>query len=134
MSTRRLTTDQRGASAMEFAIIAPVLLLFIVGIWQLGVLFLANSGLKHAVAEGSRLATTFPRPADTDVEALIVERRFGLEEEYLSEATVVFTDDEEISYADVSLTYEVPLDFIFFEAGTVTLSENRRVFVYPLET
>ncbi|HEX8215044.1 MAG TPA: TadE family protein [Allosphingosinicella sp.] len=119
---------------MEFAIIAPVLLLFIVGIWQLGVLFLANSGLKHAVAEGSRLATTFPRPADTDVEALIVERRFGLEEEYLSEATVVFTDDEEISYADVSLTYEVPLDFIFFEAGTVTLSENRRVFVYPLET
>jgi hypothetical protein len=30
------------------------------------------------------------------------------------------------------MTYNVPLDFVFFQVGTVTLSETRRAFINPV--
>ena len=48
----RLKREEKGAAALEFALVAPALILFIVGIAQFGVLFMANNGLSNAVGEG----------------------------------------------------------------------------------
>jgi hypothetical protein len=34
-------------------------------------------------------------------------------------------------YADISMSYQVPLDFVFFTTPPVTLTGSRRAFVQP---
>lgn len=49
--------DERGASAVEFALIAPFLLLFTVGIIDLGRIGFANSTIKQIAVQGARYAS-----------------------------------------------------------------------------
>lgn len=46
-----------GASALEFALVVPVLLLIIFGIIEFGFMFQAQLALTHAAREGARLAS-----------------------------------------------------------------------------
>ena len=52
----QLKRDERGAAAIEMAIVLPVLILFIYGIFQVGILYQANAGMQHALGEGARFA------------------------------------------------------------------------------
>ena len=49
--------DNRGVAVIEIAIVLPVLILFIYGIFQIGILYQANAGMQHALGEGARFAT-----------------------------------------------------------------------------
>lgn len=62
-STRR-SEARRGASAIEFAIIAPLMILFTFGLIELGRMMLVKQTATHATREGARIAV---RPtADRD--------------------------------------------------------------------
>lgn len=50
------TTSDRGASALEFALVIPVLLLLLFGIIEFGVIFQNQLALTHAAREGARMA------------------------------------------------------------------------------
>lgn len=127
-----IAPDHRGVSAVEFAILAPVLMAFIIGIAQLGVIFFANAGLKSAVGEGVRYATIYPRPTTEQIKIRIADRRFGLQPENLSAPTVTQGKANGRDYLDVEVRYQVPMDFMFFLTQPVTLIERRRVFVHPV--
>lgn len=47
---------RRGAAAVEFAVVAPVLVLLLTGIWELGRMIEATQVLSNAAREGVRLA------------------------------------------------------------------------------
>ena len=47
---------QNGASAVEFALLLPVLVLLVAGIMQFGFIFSASQGLEAAAREGGRVA------------------------------------------------------------------------------
>ena len=127
--TPGLRQDERGVTAIEFALLAPVLLAFIIGICQLGVLFMANAGLASAVSDGARLATIFPRPTDAQVIARINERRLGMVTSRITGPTITRgTTATGAAFADISMSYAVPLDFIFFTSAPITLTETRRVY------
>lgn len=128
---RRLDRDRRGIAATEFALVAPVLVLFIVGIAQLGVLFMANAGLRNAVAEGARLATIWPRPSDTAIRDQILSHDFGLEPTRMSTPTITHGTDANVNYVDIRASYLVRLDFVFFEMPPFELTATRRAFVAP---
>lgn len=134
---KRLRRNQRGAAALEFVIIAPALILMICGIARLGILFMANAGLRNAVAEGARYSTIWlanqnRRPTDAEIRSRITNSQFGLNAANFSAATITpGTDGGGLHYLDISASYSVPMDFIFFSAGTVTLTESRRAFVRP---
>ncbi|WP_194721724.1 TadE/TadG family type IV pilus assembly protein [Noviherbaspirillum malthae] len=49
---------QRGASAVEFAIVAPIVFFLLFAIVDLCVLFWVNLTMQHAVREGARYAVT----------------------------------------------------------------------------
>ncbi|WGR90737.1 pilus assembly protein (plasmid) [Bradyrhizobium sp. ISRA443] len=49
--------DQRGTSAVEFALIAPVFFLFVFGIIACGLLFWTQIGLQHGVEMAARCAS-----------------------------------------------------------------------------
>ncbi len=129
---RRLLRSDRGIGAVEFALVAPAICAFIVGVAQLGMLFFANAGLQSAVAEGARLATIYPRPSNPQIIARITDTRFGLDPAYITAPTVNDFQVNGRNYKEISMSYQVPLDFIFFQTSPVTLVANRRVFVHPI--
>ncbi len=54
---RALKTD-RGATLVEFAILAPLLVTLLLGIVEFGWLFSQNVDVRHGAREGARLAAT----------------------------------------------------------------------------
>ena len=126
----RLRRNERGAAAMEFVLVTPALVLMIIGIAQLGILFMANAGLRNAVAEGARYATIWPRPSDTAIRTRITSSEFGINGT-LATPTITHGTDSGANYVDITATYTVPLDFIFFTTPGVVLTESRRAYVQP---
>src|SRR5262245_6276318 len=53
---KRLTRRRRGAAIVEFAIMLPLLLLLVVGLWEVGRLIQVQQILSGAAREGARLA------------------------------------------------------------------------------
>jgi hypothetical protein len=58
--------DQRGASAVEFALVAPVFFLMIFGIVAVGFLFWTQVGLPHGAEMAARCATANPSRCPTN--------------------------------------------------------------------
>jgi hypothetical protein len=63
MKIKRQTLGQSGASAIEFALVLPVLLLILFGIVEFSVLFYDKAMLTNASREGARLAIVYRGPA-----------------------------------------------------------------------
>jgi TadE-like protein len=65
--------SQRSQSMVEFAMIAPVLLLIVFGIVDLGRVLYFYVTIQQAASEGARVAVRFstPLPADDDVETAV---------------------------------------------------------------
>ncbi len=62
MRTRRPTSsacahDRRGTATVEFAVIAPVFMILVLGTWEMGTAVRASNNLTAAVREGGRLAS-----------------------------------------------------------------------------
>ncbi|MGX7952582.1 TadE/TadG family type IV pilus assembly protein [Tsuneonella sp. HG249] len=52
--TRRLLADQRAATAVEFGIVAPVLLVMLLGVFQIGIWMQSYNAMRSAIAETAR--------------------------------------------------------------------------------
>jgi Flp pilus assembly protein TadG len=127
----RILSHEGGMGAVEFALITPVLLAFIVGVAQVGTLFFANSGLKSAVGEGARFATIHPRPSNAQIIQRITDKRFGLETARITGPAITPGTVGTRNFLTITMSYSVPLDFIFYSTTPITLTETRRVFVHP---
>ncbi len=60
-----------GASAVEFALVLPILVLLLFGIMQFGIILAANQGLEAAAREGGRLAAVGRDVTSTNVEEAV---------------------------------------------------------------
>lgn len=72
-----------GNAAVEFALVLPLLLLCLLGVFELGIAFVINGTLESAVIEASRFGTTGQENEEgksrTDViREIIADRTFGL--------------------------------------------------------
>ncbi len=127
---KKLRSDVRGAAIVEFAMILPFLVVFIWGIFQIGLLFMAYAGMQHALGEAARYATIFPTPSDEQIKQTVAGRKFGTGNGTLAELSI---DDETSAtgtqYKTLSLTYSQPLDFLFFEGPAVTLTQSKVVYL-----
>lgn len=124
--------DERGANLIEFAIALPVLVLFIWGIFQVGLVFQAQAGMQHVLGEAARYATIFPTPSDTAIRAKVTSHKFGTYNGTLG--TLQINNDTSgpggtVRYKDMTLTYSQPTDFIFFAGPTINLSKSKRVYL-----
>ena len=63
-----LRHDTSGSTAVEFALIFPVLAMFILGIWYTGWAINCGSEVQHAVELGSRVYLTNPSATATDLQ------------------------------------------------------------------
>ena len=82
MKFGRVWRDERGASALEFGLIAPVFFLFILGVIEFGLLFWTQLGMQHGVAMAARCAsvnrTLCPNNNPTAIANYATQQAFGL--------------------------------------------------------
>ncbi len=116
---------------IEFALALPVLITFIWGIFQIGLLFQAQAGMQHALGQAARYATLYPTPTDDSIREKVAGHKFGTGNGTLEPLGIV--DDTSggtgTRYKTLSLTYHQPLDFLFFQAPYVTLTQSKRVYL-----
>lgn len=137
---RLMMRNERGAAAIEFAIAVPVLVMMIWGMFQIGLLFQANAGMQHALGEAARYATLYPTPTDAQIKARVASKKFGTQNGTLSELSITNVtvasstsggggSTTAAKYKNMSLTYSMPMNFLFMSGPTVTLVRNKRVYV-----
>jgi Flp pilus assembly protein TadG len=125
---RRLLADRRGATMLEFALVVPVLLAMLLGIVMLGMVFLAQAGLRSAVEDAARYATIWPRPSQTEIEARIAARRFGMDPANIVAPTVTFSTSSSPNYVTISMGYNLTINYLL-GSKTISLTETRRAYV-----
>ena len=120
---------ERGAAAIEMALTLPLLLTFVYGIFQLGVILQANAGMQHALGEGARMATIFPRPADSAIVTTMSNSVFGMNVGAFGTPTVTTpTATCAPNCRDLTVTYSVTPNFLFFNGPTINLTRTKRVY------
>ena len=63
----RLAIDRRGGAILEFAVLAPVLFVLILGTVDVGRMFYVRQGLEYATEEAARYYVLNPSTASTNV-------------------------------------------------------------------
>lgn len=77
---RRLHRSQRGAALVEFAVILPVLIILLFGVWEMGRIFDAWLVVTNAAREGARYAAAGDADTKDDVRDRVkyyVEQGYG---------------------------------------------------------
>ena len=121
---RTIALRTEGSAAVEFALAVPVLLMMIVGMFQLGIVLQANAGMQHALGEAARYATIFPTPSDAELQSRITSKRFGIGNGTWSTPTIT----PGAGSKQITVTYTQPLDWVFFNTS-VTLSQTKVVYL-----
>lgn len=124
---RKLSANERGAALLEFAIVAPILIMLANGILQLGLLFASNAGMKQAVEVGARYATIFPRPNAAQIEARVRESGYFIQPSRITRVSVTPPTATE-PYVIITMTYSMPLNFIFFQLDPIELKHERLAY------
>jgi len=125
---RPLLRDRRGVGALEFALVAPMLFAMLIGMASLGILFLAQAGLRSAVEDAARYATTWPRPTQTQIQARIASHRFGMDPANIVAPTVTFDTSSVPNSVTITMGYNVNVNYLL-GTQTVPLTETRRAYV-----
>ena len=122
---RRISSDDRGATVVEFAFAMPILIIMIWMIAQLGLAFRAMAGIQHALGEGARLATIYPKPSNTDIKAKITSKVYGI-------TPGTFTVVEPVDgagFVDLRVNYTQPTTLLLLPGPTISVSRSKRVWV-----
>lgn len=113
--------DERGAAAVEFAIILPILVLLVMGIVEFSRAYSAKEALQYAVREGARALAIHNQPST--IPALVESRAIGLDAAELDvpvPAACPSSPDSDDA-ATVTATYDLDYNIPLFSSGTWTL-------------
>lgn len=127
---RTIRRDDKGAAAIEMAFALPVLLMFVYGIFQLGVILQANAGMQHALGEGARYATLFPKPADNLIVSRMSDKVFGMNVGTFGTPTVTTPSTAVCTNCRLlTVTYSVTPSFLFFNGPPINITRTKQVYV-----
>lgn len=129
----KLRRDDRGAAIIETAFALPVLIIMVWAVVQLGLVFRAISGIQHALGEGARLATIYPKPASDAITDRINDAVYGIGPGSFSEPTLVEGEEAGSDYIDLTVSYTQQTDLLIIPGPTITVSRSKRVWVADSE-
>lgn len=123
---------ERGAAAVEFALILPVLLLIVFGIINFGFMLSARQAVSQAAAEGARAAavTTGDEAAKDTAGTTAMQSALATQGETCAgntcDVTFVDCDGERCAEAEVRIPYDwlIPMPF---DAPTLNYTASARV-------
>lgn len=136
---RAICRNERGAAVVEMALTVPVLVGMIYGIFTIGLMFDANAGIQQALGEGARYATVCTSvnsagvcssPSDDQIVTRMRSKVFGMNVGAFDTPTVSTPDASSCSNCrDLSVTYRVTPNFLFFRAPPVVMTRTKRVYL-----
>lgn len=127
---RHIRRDDTGAAAIEMAFALPILLLFVFGIFQFGVIFQANAGMQHALGEGARMATVYPAPNDDAIVDKMSDSVFGMNVGTFGTPTVTTPATSVCTGCRLlTVTYSYQPDFVFFAGPPISLTRTKQVYI-----
>lgn len=139
-----LRRNDDGAAAIQMAIALPVLMLFIYGIFQIGIAGQAIAGMQHGLGEGARFATlcvnptaagTCGVPSDDAIKAKISAKVFGVGVGTFSDPSVTTPASTDCTHCrDLSVTFTMPMNYLFFQAPSITITRSKRVYLADTPT
>ncbi len=118
---------ERGASAVEFALVLPILILLVMGIIQFGIIFNNYISITHAAREGVRWAAL--RENEIIVKEKAIDAAPSLNPpltiDNINVSITNPTPDDQGKPVSVKVQYDVPIDVpivdIFFPSSNLTL-------------
>jgi Flp pilus assembly protein TadG len=118
MKNRKIIRDQRGGSAVEFAIVLLVLLLIVFGIIEFGLIFYNQQVITNASREGARYGIVSRVPRYTTNEVAQVVNNYCQGRLYPQNSTVTPTVTVSAPSgtgfgADLEVSVSWPYNFIF---------------------
>jgi len=123
---RKVDQRQQGASAVEFAVIAPLFIALLLSIVEFGMILYTKGMMTHAAREGARYGVVFSTPRRTAGEIETEVKKYLNLSGLTSPATVTVTgaggNPGDILDVKVSYTYSflvLPSDINNFTAGTL---------------
>ena len=133
MKKKTIFKCQRGASAVEFAIILPLLLAFVFGIIEFGILLYNKAVITNASREGARTAILFNWDPNSEDEE---EGRIPTPDAVVQTAVLNYCADYLINFSDskipeVSVTPPVVSGTPPTRYRTVTVTLNYNFLILP---
>lgn len=143
----RFQRDDRGAAAIEMALVLPILTIFIFGIFQVGAIFAANAIMQGALGEGARYATIWPVHTDAEIKSRIESKVVNI---YTGTFTVSNPVTTSVAAASataasgstaatpavaavrktvVQISYSVTPNFIFFTLPALNITRSKTAYM-----
>ena len=118
--------SDRGAAAVEFALVCVLLLMLVVGMVEIGRLYSAQLAVTHAAREGARSAAVGHFDA-----AYVKQQALPLNAGSISVSESEGTDSNGDKYVQVTVSYPVTIAFVSTNWSrtprTVTVSSSARM-------
>lgn len=122
---QRLVDDTRGATIVELAFVLPIMLIFIFGIMQLGMILEGQAGMSHALGEGARLATLYPAPPDTLIQSKMQDSVFKATNFGSYNVQPIVRNGTTVL---LEVKYTMPMSFFMVNLPDVTLDRQKLVY------
>ena len=127
---RNLLRDTRGVGAVEFAMVAPLIITLIVGTLNIGNYIYAQNSVAAAVDKVGREAAVYPFPSDEKMRTIFADAILKQEATIpVSLAIQRGTTSNGTKYVNLSTTYSLPVELIFVSLGSMPVSADRRVYI-----
>lgn len=104
-SPRALAGDASGASAVEFGMIAPMLIILLFGVFQVGWAMHCASSVRYALEESTRALSIDPDLTASDVEAAMRARLEGFADPEISVSISEDSDTPGLNITNLHATY-----------------------------
>ncbi|WP_155904969.1 TadE/TadG family type IV pilus assembly protein [Methylopila sp. M107] len=98
---RRLKRDRSGATAVEFALISPALILMFIGIIEFGLVLTAQAILDNATFAASRVGKTGYSTTTSTQDQLVLAAVKKAASDYLDPAKITLTSKSYADYGDI---------------------------------
>jgi len=120
--------NERGATAVEFALVAPIFLIFVIGIIDLGRLFYIKNIMQSTVEQSARYAMVNASASQAALEAYAAARAASLFSGITFVADVPGTDVVAgVNYRTITATYTFSYMTPIVTVGDVPLTAKSRI-------
>lgn len=128
---RRITSESRGAAAVEFALAVPIIIVLLISTMKMGMYFFSQNSIKNALDETARDASVYPAPSDTELQAVFAANLLKREVSVPVKMTINRGTSNGVSYVSLQSSYNVPVDLIFWNLGNIPIYAKQRAYMPP---
>lgn len=126
MSAKRFCRDRSGASAVEFALVAPLFIMLLFAIWEFGWALHNAASVSYALEQASRELMLDPDVTAAELQADVQGRIDDIGSGTVS-VTLVRSTVGDVNYAEATSTYVHELLVPFVPQDALTLQSTVRV-------